>query len=223
MVNKIILPTTQNLKNTYEKLQTPKKHISEQEFASWVAWVRLDPRLCEIMIKYISYNYTLMNPFLLKKELSLEVKAVFAVLCEVAENLVDPASKKDWRLWKKIVQNDVEKVPFQSFYLGTSTIKPSKSLEKIKRNLNYFSKWGFYCSESPISLKYKNQNKTLISQAQRKQVLEELMSKKKEITVNDYIDALNKNIHRRQAERDLSDHKGLRKIGFTRTRIYKVV
>lgn len=219
-----MLPTVKDLKNAYVKLQAPKHSIiSEAEFADWISWTRFDPRLCEIMIKYIAENYRDMNPFLIKKNLTPDSQAVFAVLCDIANDLpYTELQNQDWKLWKKVVQGNVKKAPFQSFYIGLSTLKPSKLLLKIQKNLSYFSKWGFYSDESPVSLKYKHKNKTLIPPEQRRQILKELLEKNPQITVSDYIEALNYNIHRRQAERDLDTYDNLKKIGFTRNRIYRI-
>lgn len=200
-------------------MQLSEDRVSEKEFAEWVGWTRLDPRLCEIMIRFIAKKYICLNTFSIKNQMSEESKAVFAVLCDVAGDLV--SDDFDWKAWKKAAQSSVTTVPFQSFYVGHSVIQPSRLLLEIKKNLNYFKRWGFYCAQSPISLKYQKKNKTLISSEQRKQILRDLISVKSEITVTDYIEALDQKVHIRQAERDLSESDILNKTGFTRNRIYK--
>ena len=65
-----------------------------------------------------------------------------------------------------------------------------------------------------------DQTRTFYSPEQRKKILKELLQENSQITVYDYLEALNFRVSKRVAQLDLANTKMLKRQGFTKDRVY---
>jgi hypothetical protein len=214
------LPTLAEMKSLYDLLQVKPKVTTEQQLCEAIIWSRLDPRLAEIVVGFLEKFFTQINPLKLRE--SLIANNAEPIACALSDFVT--LKSKSWQRWKKSLQWDVSPAPFQSFYVNLYGIKPERMQLEIGKNLKPFARWGFFCNEAPQSDKKSARlYKTQLGPTERKRVLSDLLVDKTEITVNEYLQALNGYVHRRQAERDLQSAKELRASGYTRGRVYRKV
>jgi hypothetical protein len=201
------------------------------QVALWSRWSRVDARLFEIWISAIAKDFNRLNPFLLwKANLQLPEPAVLAVHLEFVRERLERTDAsferiEEFRAWREGILYGVKKSPYQMFFISDGRPRPQKALVEISKSLKAFTAWGFFGSESPVSLKAQRSpqsSKTELTRAQREQILADLAKKKKTITVEMYLAAADHRIHRRTAERDLARSALLKPKGFTRSREYQV-
>lgn len=195
--------------------------LTPDEIVRLAQMSRFDPRLAEMLVRHLARNFEELNPWIIRGvNLKSEWPQSLCVLVDIAELLV-LSSKQDWKLWKTCIQFEIPKASFQAFYVGLIAIDPRKSQEQMRRNLKLYSAWGFYNHELPITEKLGRIQRTLLSKSLRLEILKELIRKRSRFTVQDYIEALDHRVHRRQAERDLVGFKDrLVSRGNTKSRTY---
>lgn len=204
--------------------------LTSDEIVQFAQMSRFDPRLAEMLVHHLSQYFDKINPWEVRiLNLKSDWPQSLCALVDIAELLVSSKEKdwkdrKMWKMWKACIQFEITKASFQAFYIGLIAINPQQSQIQIKRNLKPFSAWGYYNQELPISEKRGRLQRTVISKSQRLELLKSLIRKRPRFTVQDYIEALDHRVHRRQAERDLA---GLRERlvsqGNTRSRSYSKV
>jgi hypothetical protein len=213
------LPSITNITKAYNNFYSNKK-ISETNIILYSEWSRFDPRLGEILVEYLKKNWSSLNPILLRDiNTSSPWPQALAVILEHVIHL-EILQPKLFKFFKALVLEGIEPIKYQAFTIGV--FKPGgKEIKSSAINPHpFFEKWGFYEANPFFSKISDVKSTTLLDKDVRKSILKALLSRRKEVTVNDYLGACRHAIHRRQAERDLNNFFKLKKRGQTRNRIY---
>ena len=217
-------PSTRQLKTAYSILQNKRTKVSDQKLALYSQWVRLDPRLGEIMIQHIAQFWMQYNPIELNRQIQLQIwPSVFCVLLEQVPFYFEQKKIKInfslFQKWANCVKDSIVPAPNQLFFVSLYPLGSKRLIESATHATQIYKKWGFFEKDLLIN-KAIPPKKTLIPTEQRKLILEELLKKKQKITVKDYLRELNFQIHIKQAQRDLKAQTFLYPYGKTKARVY---
>jgi hypothetical protein len=210
-------------------LRSKDVSVTGGDLAGFFPWARVDSRLGEILVRYLSDHFRKLDPFALREaNQSHSQPQVLAVLIEFCRLNLKSSGRKnrcDFDLWAGIVIQDVKPAPTQMFSIGAHLIDHERLLKQAQRSLKAYRRWGYLGDESLLSQKYfAPASVTMVNPTFRKITLENLINNRVgEITVNDYIEACGGRVHRRTAERDFTECPRLKKIGYTRNRRYRIV
>lgn len=220
------IPTQVDLAKAYNQLQSFKskrKAIEENQIALWSQWTRFDPRLGEILADYLLKNWESLNPVQLNSEIKkLPWPAALGVILETSKLLIEKNRFSIFSAWSTLVMSGIKLADNEQFFIGLNKLLGAKMMREVMYPLKIYRKWGYLSSDPMINKALLNQRKTIMPKAVRLALLNESLRNKKSITVSDYMNLLAGSLNRRQAERDLKEHKGLIARGFTRNRVYKV-
>ena len=223
-LNKI--PDQKKLSQAYRALQLFPKTVRVKKLVFWSQWARLDPRLGEILVEYISKFWSKHNPVEINRELKRQVwPAAFGILLEQVPFYYSQKIKgKKWNKklfshWSKCVMTDISPAKEEQFFIGIYKAGGKLMKEECFHSIKPYRQWGYFAKDLLIN-KARLAEKTLIPIAQRHVILDELLKSHKKITVQDYLEKMNFQIHRRQAQRDLKNHKKLKPQGQTKGKYY---
>ncbi len=213
------IPSLKDLENTYSTLSKPTT-LPAHELIKYAAWSRFDPRLGEILVQYLQKFWMKQNPLALREEnMRSQFPQIFLVLLEHVK-CKPHGDKKIFSYFKSIIEQDIHPVPYQSFTIGVFNLGGSLLFRKALRPHPFFKKWGFYESDPFFGKNLGKKIGTQMDKITRKNILRQILTEKKVITVNDYLEACHFAVDRRQAERDLNTFYNLKKTGNTRGRKY---
>ena len=214
------------MSQAYKALQTSPGLIKIKDLVLWSQWVRLDPRLGEIFVEYISKFWPKHNPMEINKKLKQQVwPAAFGVLLEqVPFYYSQKLKKKNWNKklfshWSKCVMADIPQAEDEQFFIGIYKAGGKLMKEECFYSIKPYRRWGYFSKDLLIN-KAQPAKRTLVPISQRKIIIDELLKSHKKITVQDYLEKINFQIHRRQAQRDLQNHKKLKPQGHTKGKYY---
>lgn len=203
-----------------------QRPISESDIIQFAQWSRFDPRLGEVLLSFLFQHWIFFDAMKLRK-LNL-VSAWPQALAVIFDHLVYTAKNSPQKMaepslifaFTELITNGIEPVSYQSYTVGVFKFagKELKSRAELPHPL--FKKWGFYERDLLLPKNIITKTRTSLDRHTRKRILTELLRRRKEITVSDYLEACRHLIHRRQAERDLHDFFRLKKRGQTRRCVY---
>ena len=217
------IPNQADLISYYNLLQTAKSPLNEKVLFQIIHDTRWDPRLHEQVIQHLVQHWKEISAINLNSEAHKSFwPTTLALTLEILEyffktsNSMDSKNFQLFKNWKKLCITNIKKAPEELYYIGLSRFAGVESKKDFYYSARPFSKWGYLCRDLPLSkLKTKSQA-ALYSPSSRKNILLSLFQSKKRITINDYIEALQYSVSKRQAERDLSTLKYIRKQGKTK-------
>jgi hypothetical protein len=216
-------PTLRDLVHALDQLRWQRAKVRVEDLALWCRWARFDMRVAEVLVQFFVDNFSSLQPVQLgRANLSMDFPQCMAVLMDFAETLLPRNSRKIFRAWKKTVIVGVQPAPFQNFFFGM-TFKPERLLAEIDRSPKPYRRWGFYSDANLAKQKNAPAKATTIPKRQRQAFLRALFADHPSITVAQYIQALDGQIHPRQAERDLQSFPNVVASGFTRNRRYSQI
>ena len=220
------IPNQKKLSKAYKALQAFPHSVCVKDLVLWSQWARLDPRLGEILIEYISKFWQKNNPVEINQHLKQQVwPAAFGVLLEqvpfyYSQHLKSKKlNKKLFLYWSKCVMTDIPQAKGEQFFIGIYKAGGKLAKEECFYSIRPYRQWGYFSKDLLIN-KALSTDKTLIPLPQRQVILDELLKSHKKITVQDYLEKINFQIHRRQAQRDLKNHKKLKPQGQTKGKHY---
>ena len=218
------IPSEKQIAGAYTLLQMTEKNIPDGKLALYSQWTRLDPRLGEILVGYLAGFWKRHNPVSLNRFVRLQVwPSAFGVLVEQTPFYFQQKGmkwdKSFFRKWAECVMDSVRPAHGELFFVDIHTIGSKRFFEEATHATEIYRKWGYFGKDLMIN-KASPPQRTLISPAQRKFLLERLLKQKKELKVEDYMRELNFQIHRKQAQRDLKNHPLLSRRGNTKNRRY---
>ena len=220
------IPDQKKISKAYRALQVFSTSIKVRDLVLWSQWARLDPRLGELLVEYISKFWPRHNPVEINKKLKQQVwPAAFGVLLEqVPFYYSQKLNSKKWNKklfshWSRCVMVDIPRAKNEQFFIGIYKAGGKLMKEECFYSIKPYRQWGYFSKDLLIN-KAQLSKRTLIPISQRKTILDELLKSCKTITVQDYLEKMNFQIHRRQAQRDLKNHKKLKPQGQTRGKYY---
>lgn len=216
------IPNQKKLSKAYKALQAFPHSVCVKDLVLWSQWARLDPRLGEILIEYISKFWQKQNPVEINQRLKQQAwPAAFGVLLEQVPFYYSQhlKNKKLFLYWSKCVMTDIPRAKGEQFFIGIYKAGGKLVKEECFYSIKPYRQWGYFSKDLLIN-KVLSTDKTLIPLSQRQVILDELLKSHKKITVQDYLEKMNFQIHRRQAQRDLKNHKKLKPQGQTKGKHY---
>ena len=218
------IPSTRQIAKAYQVLQNKQHPLAPcPVLVHYAQWSRLDPRLGELVVKYISQHWKNLHPIELNNCLQNTVwPAVFGLIIEHISYDYKKKNKTELALfnkWSECVLHNVQPAKGELFFIHL--YRPGSKLlyEEALYSLKIYKKWGYLASDLMFN-KFTCSHKVLLSPAQRREVLNKLLKKRKTFKVIDYLKELNFQIPVKQAQRDLKNHLGLSSLGNTRNKIY---
>lgn len=226
------LPTREQLISAYEILQFSHDQLTLDQIVLWSRWSRLDARLGELMALTLASRLESIDAIQLwQKNLQVDQPQSLAVITEFSRLSIELANRDESRnklrlfnSWCAALVHKIAKADPQMYFVIEGLPKPKKMCDDVQASLRYFSRWGYFSTEPLVRLKSESallKRKTRWNTTLRRRALAELMARKSEFTVDDYISECEGQIHRRTAERDLKNSRDLRPVGQTRARAYK--
>ncbi len=233
-------PTQGDLLQAIELLSLPVNtngaatDLTADRIAEIGQWSRLDGRVAQVMVRWLSENFYHVHPLQLR--LSNRAKPtpqVIGVLLDFAlirlqrlhraegKSLPRNSQVSEFKQWAELTIGKIDPAPFQTFFVGLSIRAHQQAQRNFENGLLTYQRWGFWGQDDLAQIKVGLEAScTLLTKNSRQYVLENLIATKAEITVQDYLIACGHQVHPRTAERDLLQHPHLRAIGFTRSRRY---
>ncbi len=145
-------------KNDGQNYQSSSHLVETKKLALWSQWVRLDPRLGEIMIQYLFQVWPSTHPALLNKELKKQVwPSAFGVLIEHLPYYYSKKLKsKKWdkaffQEWSECVMSDITPAPNEQFFIGLYKAGGKKMREECLYSLKLYRKWGYFAKDLLIN------------------------------------------------------------------------
>ena len=215
------IPSQKDLLAAYNQIQSGSSVQPEPaKLALWSQWTRFDPRLGELLVEWFARCWTKQDPIALNAALRTQPwPAAIGPILETAA-LIQTIELELFRNWLRVVMTTFLPAPNEQFFIGLNKVAGPRMIREAGAASKVFRRWGFLSSEVLLAKGSALGRRTLVSPLARLNVLNDLLAIKHEISVNDYLFALNGLVSRRQAERDLAGHPGLRARGFTRRRTY---
>jgi len=214
-------PTQKDLLGAYNLIQS--KRLTAKKFMEIFEWSRFDPRLAEILVLSLRDHWSDWNPFeinhLLQKSHS---PLILKVLGAHVTLLLKGQDRKVFNSWMECCFYKVEATADWSlFYIGQFNFGSSLLKEEAFESIPLFTNWGYYGKTPMIdfSMDSKVSQKTLVPKPERIKKLKQLLSRKKQIRVHDYMALLENKISRRMAELDIKEFA--RKSGNTKSSTYR--
>ncbi len=220
-MGRVLVPCLDDLISAYAKCENGP--LSYVEIVRLAQFSRFDPRLAELLVKNIGENWEQYDPLKLNTaNIHSGSPFVLAVLLEFVKLLLKAKSKIDRRFapWMKIVTSGTTPGSYEQFFLCQLALG-GKLMRNLGENSNrVFLKWGCLGNEVLINKSAKFEQ-TLLPLEVRNREIKKLLKKRLSFTVNHYLEHLNGQVSRRQAERDLKKSPLLISIGKTRSKLYK--
>ena len=217
------IPNQKKLSQAYKTLHFYPHSIRIKNLILWSQWARLDPRLGEILVEHIAKFWLKYNPVKLNQSLKLKAwPSAFGVLIEHVPFYQGQSLRGEKRSlfsrWAECAMADVPKAQNEQFFIGLYKAGGRTMSEERLFSIKPYRQWGYFAKDLLIN-KAQSQN-TLIPLEQRRVIMDKLLRAKKTFTVQDYLEKANFQIHRRQAQRDLKNHKGIKSFGRTKGTYY---
>lgn len=183
----------------------------EELFALAADLSRFDPRLLEVLVQFGLEHWEDLNPQRVRKyskkmttPQTLGVIASF-IATAMAQEVRAPDLEQNF-FWEYIIAGLSPVEPqfyFRDLYLPGSSLAG----RAVKESLQEFRRWGFFGRERVIMDPVSRRTAGTWDQESRLNILRRLFSKKKKITMAEYLEELRYTISRQQA---LQDFKTLR-------------
>lgn len=227
----VALPSRQDLHSALEALSwKAPADVTAERLVRWAHWARLDARLAELLVRFLTESFREINPFSLweKNRISPEPQALAALIefaVHRARRTRAPDAAKDLRAWGRLVTKNTPAVSPRMFFIREGSPNPERDRRQIEASLRPYLRWGYFGDESlagDAGSPLKKSDTTMMGKAERGKILNRLLATEDSIRVEDYIRACQGRVHRRTAQRDLSECKKARGRGFTRGKRFKL-
>jgi hypothetical protein len=176
--------------------------------------------LAEILVAFFRKRFREIHPTLRWEENRKSPCPQALALLVTFAALKQEGAKPDQALasWVKTVYWRLPKAPAQMFFIGS--LRPESDQKEAAVSLRLYRKWGFFGKENLLGEK-RRKELTLLGVKERRLLLQNLIRRRKRFTVSDYMEACDRKVHRRTAERDLRSCAGLLKNGATKSALYR--
>ncbi len=180
---------------------------------------RFDYRLLYVLVEFIAQHFSSFHPFKLRKAIQqMKTPAVWGVIFEFVKKI---GKDRDLQAFSSILLNGLIPAPFQMYYINLRNPNPTKLLHIIEKTPDEFLRWGFYCKEPPLLKELTLSSKPKSYSLQNRQkILKRLFKDLKQVSVSEYLKALDHSISRQQAHKDLTQFPHVKAISDRRGRRY---
>jgi hypothetical protein len=174
--------------------------------------LRYDPRLLSILLQFLLQRWREVHP-LRMRDLLKQLRWPEAILV-VLEFAKSEASDPEFRHWADYLAAGFSRVePPERFFLDAERPGSRVAQRRVGRNLKPYARWGFIASERPVADPVSKRAVGRYDAATRRRILLELMQRQGELTLAEYLDAVDQAVSRQQALADLRGMPQLRVTG----------
>ena len=177
--------------------------------------LRYDARLLSILVQLFLARWADVNPIVLREQMrSMRFpQALLVALAFALEATNDP----EFRYFAEYIAAGHKRVePVERFFLDAERPGSRVAERRLGRNLAPYARWGFVGSERPIADPITKRALGRYDARTRRSILRSLVERRTELTLADYLDAVDHAISRQQALADLRKTPQLRPSGHGR-------
>lgn len=177
--------------------------------------LRYDARLLSILLQYVLAHWSELNPTRLRAELARgRWPQAFLVVLEFAKA---EASDPELRYFADYVAAGHSRVePSERFFLDAERPGSRVALRRMGRNLAAYARWGFIGQERPVADPVTKRAVGRYDAQTRLEIMRELLARRGDLSLSEYLDAVDHAISRQQALADLKRQPDLRVHGHGR-------
>ncbi len=175
---------------------------------------RRDPRLLWVAVELLARRYDAFDPLRLRRAaLRARWPAALGVALELARKAV-PSDELDE--YARFVTSPIQPARGERFFLGTRAFAGEQARRDAEESLAEYKRWGYFGREEPFAKELGVIAHGTLGPAERRNVLHRVASRRGEVTLGEYMEALGGRASARQASRDLAAAPFLVKEGRTR-------
>jgi hypothetical protein len=164
--------------------------------------LRYDARLLSILLQLVLARWQDTNPITLRRELrTMRWPQALLVVLEFAKTASD---QPELRYFAEYIAAGFERIePVERFFMDAERPASRVAERRLGRNLAAYARWGFVGSERPIADPVSKRALGRYDAHTRRTILQELVTRRGELSLADYLDAVDHAISRQQALADL--------------------
>ena len=182
---------------------------------------RQEPRLLWVLVELLARGYGRFDPLKLRRALSrARWPAALGVAFEFARRAARSAELDDVAAF---VMARTAPAPGERFFLGTRAFGGELARRDVEESLAEYRRWGYFSREEPLPKELGAAARGTLGPRERMNLLRRLVARLGEVTLSDYVAALQGRASRRQATRDLAAAPFLARTGATRGARYRLV
>jgi hypothetical protein len=175
---------------------------------------RRDPRLLWVVVELLARRYDALDPLRLRRAaLRSRWPAALAVALEFARAAVPSEELDDYA---RFVTAPISPARGERFFLGTRAFAGEQARRDAEESLAEYKRWGYFGREAPFAKELGVAAHGTLGPAERRNLLRRIASRRGEVTLREYLDALDGRASPRQASRDLAAAPFLVRQGRTR-------
>jgi hypothetical protein len=177
--------------------------------------LRYDARLLSILLQFLLQQYEHVNPLQLRRHMQrMRWPQALLVVFEFAKSETRDA---ELRYFADYLAAGFERVePSERFFFDGERPASRIALRRMGRNLAAYARWGFVGQERPVADPITKRAVGRYDARTRQQILDELIERRGELSLADYLAAVDHAISRQQALADLRHHPRLHLAGHGR-------
>jgi hypothetical protein len=180
---------------------------------------RHEPRLLWVVVELLIRRYDLLDPLKLRRAAAkARWPATVAVALEFARKAAPSPELNDVA---DFVSKRLLPAAGEQFFLETHAFGGAQMRREAEESLAEYKRWGYFSREAPLAKELGQVARGTLGPSERMNLLRRLVEQRKEISLADYIAALDGRGSHRQASRDLARAHFLSRRGTTRGARYR--
>jgi hypothetical protein len=198
-----------------------KPHSLEALLALAAEMLRYDARLLSILLQLLLSRWSDLNPVRMRAQLHLmRWPQALLVVLEFAKA---ESSEPEFRHWANYLAAGFARIdPVERFFFDAERPGSRIAQRRMGRNLAAYARWGFVGSERPIADPVSKRALGRYDARTRRDILHELIARRGELTLSEYLDAVDHAVSRQQALADLKSSPELSLHGQARGAKWKL-
>ncbi len=177
--------------------------------------LRYDPRLLSILLQLLLERWGELDPLAMRRMLAkMRWPEALLVVLEFAKLASHDPELRYFADYLAAGHTPLE--PVERFFFDAERPGSRTASRKLGRNLAPYSRWGFIATERPTSNAHTKATVGRYDARTRRRILDELVDSSSEVTLAEYLDAVDRSVSRQQAAADLRAHPSLRPVGHGR-------
>jgi hypothetical protein len=182
---------------------------------------RKDPRLLWVAVELLAERYDTFDPLKLRRAAARSRwPATVAVALEFAREAAPSAELDDYA---HFVTARIPAADGERFFLGTRAFAGEQARRDAEESLAEYKRWGYLGRELPFSKELATTARGRLRPAERRNLLRRIASRRGEVSLREYLEALKGRASSRQASRDLASAGFLVRRGRTRGATWRYV
>lgn len=183
--------------------------------------MRYDARLLSILVQLFLARWEHINPVVLRGEMqAMRWPQALLVALEFAKGATDDP---EFRYFAEYAAAGFPRVePVERFFIDTERPGSRTAERKLGRNLAPYARWGFVGTERPVADPVTKRALGRYDAKTRRAILRTLIERRGELTLAEYLDAVDHAISRQQALADLRSSAELELTGHGRGAKWKL-